>query len=243
MKQKSFFALILAIALVALSASASLAEVPSTADFFGDFLGDAWRSAALDGYIDTSHPSRQVGDVVYTMGDVIITGITGMDENGLAISDDQCAYVLATITAAPAEGTNIHLMPKSGYSTTDLWNEQDILSTPFDTIPGVIATAQEVSAATDAKVLNIWASINGLLDQNGSLLPGSVGFTCWKQPDGTLLISMEFMLETPVALQESYEMSVHIANWETTSEGKDLWEGHPKENWVFTIAPTKTEAN
>lgn len=242
MRQKSKFIPALAFALVVLLCSVSLAEVPGTADFFGDFLGEEWRSAALDGCIDTSHPPRQVGDVIYTMGDVIITGVTGMDEAGLAISDGQCAYVLATLLAAPAEGADVYLMPQSGYAATDLWAEEDTPGSPFDTIPAA-ATAQEVAAATDAQVLNVWASINGLVDQNGSLLPGSVGFTHWKQPDGTLLISMEFMLETPVALQESYTMSVHIANYETTPEGDTLWENHPKENWVFTITPAKASAN
>lgn len=241
MKQKMLSVLIITVLLIAAVTPVSFAEELDTSSFFIDFFGEEWREATLSGTKDTSHPSYQVGDAVYTMGDVIITGITDMNEHGLVCENNKCAYVLATMSVVPAEGANVQLVPSTGYATTDLWEIANLPTMPFDSLPRVEATAQEIAAATDAKVLNIWGNINGLVDENRQLLSGSSGFTHWKQPDGSVLIAMEFMLDTPIPLQDSYSMSIHIANWETTPEGKTLWEGHPKENWVFTIAPTKAE--
>lgn len=241
MKRNVLSALLLALALVLVFTSVSFAEAPSTADFFGERFGEDWRTAARSGATDTSRPFRQVGDLIYTMGDVIMTGITGKNENGLILSDDKCAYVLATMSIAPAEGTNIRLVPNAGYAQTDLWSKDDMDSLPFSELPANTTSVQEIAASTDAKVLNVWASINGLLDRSGKTLPGSTGIIHWLQSDGSVLISLEFMLDEPIALQETYDLSIHIANWETTPDGKTLWEGHPKADWVFTIAPSKAE--
>lgn len=241
MKRNVLSALMLALALVLVFTSVSFAETPGTADFFGERFGENWRIAARSGATDASHPSRQVGDLIYTMGDVIITGITGKNENGLILSDDKCAYILATMSIAPAEGTNIRLVPSAGYAQTDLWPKDDMDSLPFSEIPANTTSVQEIAASTEAKVLNVWASINGLLDRSGKPLPGSAGIIHWQQADETILVSLEFMLDEPIALQETYDLSIHIANWETTSDGTTLWEGHPKEDWVFTVAPNKAE--
>ena len=97
--------------LLALAGAACAAVLSRTADWFGAFYGQSWKDAALSGDVDQSHPTARLGDVTYTLDDVIVTGIA-LDEGGMSVTENDCRYILATGTIRPAPGANVVLVPE-----------------------------------------------------------------------------------------------------------------------------------
>ena len=97
--------------LVAIVGAAVAAVASITADRFGEFYGEKYKDALLQGDIDTTLRTRQVGDVIYELDDVIVTGITldneedNRGEDPMSISDEMCSRIYATGTMRAAEGT------------------------------------------------------------------------------------------------------------------------------------------
>lgn len=75
-KKKISLAMVLLIVSLFLSFTVALAAIMSnTAQRFGELYGEEWKDEALSGDVDTSNPSVQIGDVIYAMDDVIVTGL------------------------------------------------------------------------------------------------------------------------------------------------------------------------
>lgn len=221
--------------LLALAGAACAAVLSRTADWFGAFYGQAWKDAALSGDVDQSHPTARLGDVTYTLDDVIVTGIA-LDEGGMSVTENDCRYILATGTIRPAPGANVVLVPEDC--------ELDEPSGPN----GV--TALERAEAQGAKILCVRVTANGLVtssgqpftwtDDEGRTRYPDIGYDEMMQEDGSILFSMEIVLdESVLARQDTYTLSVYIANHEVSREGAHLMETRISEDWVFDIHPVR----
>ena len=221
--------------LLALAGAACAAVLSRTADWFGAFYGQSWKDAALSGDVDQSHPTARLGDVTYTLDDVIVTGIA-LDEGGMSVTENDCRYILATGTIRPAPGANVVLVPEDC--------ELDEPSGPN----GV--TVLERAEAQGVKILCVRVTANGLVtssgqpftwtDDEGHTRYPDIGYDEMMQEDGSILFSMEIVLdESVLARQDTYTLSVYIANHEVSREGAHLMETRISEDWVFDIHPVR----
>lgn len=235
MKRFTLRAVALVLVLVAIASIACAAVLSNTTEFFGEYYGASWRFATTKGDIDTTHPSVQIGDLIYTMDDVIVTGIS-LDDDGFALNFDKCGYILATGTIKPAEDANVVIIPED-HAVTDPWNVSSHYvgheNVPADAV-SVLAKAQEL----DAKILCARVTANGILDENGDMIPCSIGYEEFLQEDGTLMFSMEIQLDELIERQDAYTLSVYVANHEVDAEDNHLMDTRQAEDWVFTIKPT-----
>lgn len=243
MKKFTLRTFALALVLVAIAGIALAAIASNTADRFGDFYGEEWKNAALQGDIDSSKPSIQVGDLIYSMDDVIVTGIRlgGDDGNeGFAVDDSMCSYILATGTIKPAEGANVVIMPED-YLVSDPWNFNPYYN-GRENIPAGTPSVLEKAAETGATILCARTTANGLLDENGEMIPCDIGYTGIQQEDGSLVFTMEIQPMEPMPRQADYTLSVYVANHEVSAADEHLMETRQAQDWVFTIQPTPAES-
>ena len=225
----------LVMALIALAGVAFAAIVSNTADYFGTFYGEEWKTAALNGDIDSSKPSVQVGDLIYTMDDVIVTGIT-LDNEGMTVDDGMCSYILATGTIRPAENANVVVMPED-YLVSDPWNYNPYYN-GREGIPAGTPTVLEKAAESGAVILCARATANGLVDAKGDVIPCDVGYTGIQHEDGSLVFSMEIQLMEPIPRQDAYTLSVYVANHEVSAADEHLMDTRQAQDWVFAIQPS-----
>lgn len=233
--------------LVAIVGAAVAAVASITADRFGEFYGEKYKDALLQGDIDTTLRTRQVGDVIYELDDVIVTGITldnekdNRGEDPMSVSDVMCSRIYATGTMRAAEGTNVVLIPED-YLTTDPWNFDPYYG-GHDNIPADAVSVKDKAAQTGATILCTRTTANGLVGAGGELVNADIGYSGIVQEDGTLVFTMEIDLHEPIPRQDEYTLSVYIANHQVSPEGEHLMDTRVSEDWVFTIAPNKTEGN
>ena len=178
--------------LLTLAGAACAAVLSRTADWFGAFYGQAWKDAALSGDVDQTHPTARLGDVTYTLDDVIVTGIA-LDEGGMSVSESDCRYILATGTIRPAPGVNVVLIPED-YGLDEPWSPDS---------SG--ATVLERAEAQGAKILCVRVTANGLItsggqpftwtDDEGHTRYPDIGYNEMMQEDGSILFSMEIVLD------------------------------------------------
>lgn len=237
-KKKISLAMVLLIVCLLLSFTVALATIISnTAQRFGEFYGEEWTDAALDGDIDTSNPSIQIGDVIYAMDDVIVTGIEL--EGGLTNDDDLCTYILATGTMKPADGANVILIPED-YLLSDPWNFDPYYNGHANIPEGAVSVLEKANE-TGASILCTRATANGLMDSEGNLYEGDSGYAGIIQEDGSVMFMLEINLFEPIPRQESYTLSVYIANHQVNNEGEHLMDTRIRKDWVFTIHPQQAE--
>lgn len=221
--------------LLALAGAACAAVLSRTADWFGAYYGQAWKDAALSGDVDQTHPTARLGEVTYSLDDVIVTGIA-LDEGGMTVSETDCRTILATGTIRPAPGANVVLIP-----------EDCELDEPSGS-DGV--TVLERAEAQGAKILCVRVTANGLVtsvgqpftwtDDEGHTRYPDIGYDEMMQEDGSILFSMEIVLdESVLARQDAYTLSVYIANHEVSREGEHLMDTRISEDWVFDIHPVR----
>lgn len=235
MKRFTLRTVALVLVLVAIASIACAAVLSNTAEFFGEYYGASWRFAATKGDIDTTRPSIQIGDLIYTMDDVIVTGIS-LDDDGFTLNFDKCGYILATGTIKPAEGANVVIIPED-HAVTDPWNVSPAY-VGHENVPADAVSVLEKANELDAKILCARVTANGILDENGDMIPCSIGYDGILQEDGTLLFSMEIQLDELIDRQDAYTLSVYVANHEVDAEDNHLMDTRQAEDWVFTIKPT-----
>ncbi len=240
MKKFTLRTFALALVLVAVAGIAFAAVTSMTADYFTQYYGETFGLAARLGDVDSSKPAVQVGDLVYTMDDVIVTGLQlgrVEDNEGASIDDSLCTYILATGTIKPAEGANVVLMPED-YLVSDPWNFN-----PYEkgraNIPAGTPTVLEKATEQGAKILCARTTANGLLNDQGELIPCDIGYNGTLLEDGTMLFSMEIIPMEPIPRQDAYTLSVYVANHEVSATDEHLMDTRQAQDWVFTIFPTK----
>ena len=207
-------ALIAALVLALLGGIALAVYESRTADLAGWFGGEERKDELLSGDIAPSGESTRLGDVIYTLDDVIYK--------------DGTIYGSGVIRAA--EGANIVLIDENsgihepaGYP---LHYGKDY--TVPDDAPSYVELAQE----RGARLILAKCVADGVLDENGE--PDSVGYDQIPQPDGTIRFYFEFAgREGGIERAESYDVILSIANWEVTPEGE--WYDQDWDEWVVVL--------
>lgn len=228
-------AVVLAVLLTLGSAAYGLLE-SKTADIFGWFYGEEKKRELLAGDIAPSGQSYQLGYVVYTLEE--------------AIYKDGVVYGTGTIK--PAEGAKLVLIAED-YGVNEPAGY--LLHYGQEEIPDDAPSYAELAAQKDAKILLAKCVANGVLNQDGTLNASEIGYTQLPQPDGTIRFTFEFQgggaedgkwIADTIERAESYDVSLHLANWEVTPEGD--WLREDPENtyltyeWTVTVTPvTKGE--
>lgn len=236
--------LIIALVLIAVVGMALAAVSSMTAERYGEQYGEEYKTAMLQSDIDATPRSRQLGDVVYQMDDVIVTGITldnekdNRGEDSMSVSNLVCSRIYATGTIRPAEGANVVLISED-YLTTDPWNYSPYHNGGSDTIPEGAISVKDKAAQTGATILCVRATANGLVGADGEFLDADCGGDVVVQEDGTMIYYMEIDLAKPIPRQEEYTISLYISTHQVTPEGEHLMDTRISEDWGFSIAPTK----
>ena len=219
-------ALIAALVLALLCGIALAVYESRTADLAGWFGGEERKEALLAGDIAPSGESTRLGDVVYTLDDVIYK--------------DGTIYGSGVIRAA--EGANIVLIDENRASMSP----RAIPCTTARTTPCPTTRPATPSWRRSGEPGLILAKCvaDGVLDENGE--PDSVGYDQVPQPDGTIRFYFEFAgREGGIERAESYDVILSIANWEVTPEGEWLREDPDntwlKDEWVVTVTPEMKE--
>ncbi len=235
----------IALALIALVGMALAAVTSLTAERYGQQYGQQYKDAMLQSDIDATSRTRQLGDVVYQLDDVIVTGITldnekdNRGEDPMSVSDLVCSRIYATGTIRPAKGANAVLICED-YLTTDPWNYSPYHNGGRDTIPEGSISVKDKAAQTNADILCVRAEANGLVGADGEFMEADIGYDAIVQEDGSMIFYMEIDLADPIPRQEEYTISMYLSNHQVTPEDEHLMDTRISEDWVFTIAPTKT---
>lgn len=249
MKRFTLRTVIITLVLVAVVGVALAAISSITAERFGQQYGEAYKNAMLQSDIDADLRTHQVGDLIYQLDDVIVTGITldnekdNLGEDSMSVSDVVCSRIYATGTIRPAEGAKVVLMMGDDYQTSDPWNYSPYHNGGRDTIPEGAISVKDKAAETNATIISPRVVANGLVGSNGELLPADCGGDLIVQEDGSMVFYMEIDLVDPIPRQDEYTLSVYLANHQVTPDGEHLMDTRVSEDWVFTIAPTKAETN
>lgn len=225
MKKKLSLSLALIIILICILGVAAIAAMLSpTADIFGWFYGEQIKEELLAGDIAPVGQSFTLGDVTYTLEEVIYK--KDGDMNGL--------YGTGIISVA--EGEEAVLIPED-YKVDDpagylLYYGED------ETIPENAPSYADLAREKGCKLILATAIANGVI-LDGQKVVGDIGFTQLPQPNGTIRFTMEIIHEDLRA--DSYELSIYISNWEMTLTGEwlreepnDTW---LKEDWIITVTP------
>ena len=215
-------ALALALALVA---AAALAAVTSqVAEYYGWFYGADKRQELLEGDIAQPAQSLRLGDVVYTLDEVVYI------DDGL--------YGVGHITAA--EGANVVLLAED-YAVTDaagygLYYGEESLA------PEGAETYAEAAARKGAKILLVKAVAEAVGVDGGDILTlPSVGYSLMPQRDGSVLFSFELPTGVAVVEGQTYAIRLYVSCWEVTPEGEWLREEpndtYQGQEWTVTAEP------
>lgn len=243
-KRLTIRTLIIALVLTAVVGVALAAISSITAERYGQQFGQRYKDALLQSDIDASLRTKQLGDVVYQLDDVIVTGITldnekdNRGEDSMSVSDLVCSRIYATGTIRPAEGANVVLISED-YLTTDPWNYSPYHNGGRDTIPAGAISVKDKAAETNADILCVHAYANGLVGADGELHLATIGCEGIVQEDGSIVFYTEIDLENPIPRQEEYTISMYLTSYQVTPEGEHLMDTRIGEDWVFSIAPTK----
>ena len=220
-------AIVLAV-VVALAGVAYAVLRSQVADVFGWLYGGTWEREIRAGDIDAASQRYELGDVVYTVEEMVYKNE----------GDMQGLYGAVRIT--PAEGSNIVLLPQD-YSVHDIAGY--LLHFGMDEeIPDDALSYAELARQQGGKIILARLAVNGVY-LNGVLYDGSIGESWLAQPDGSLLGALEIVGDGSLPLEraEQYELNLWVSNWEVTPEGDWLREDPEntwlQEEWVITIAP------
>lgn len=242
-KRFTLRAVALVLVWAALATTAVAAVLSNTAERFGMLYGPDWKNIALNSSIAPGGQSIRLGDLIYTLDDVIVTGIS-LEQSGMNLDQSKASYILASGTIKPAEGTNIVLVPED-YALTLPWN-YDPHMYGIENVPLDAVSVEDHAAEKGAKIVLAYCVSNGLTDKDGNVLDGpahcDIGYTTYLEEDGTLAFTAEIIPSEPLPLQEEYTLSFYITNWEVTPEGEYLREEPnntwQKMDWVVTVKPT-----
>lgn len=223
-----------AVALAILLALGSVAYAlleSKTADIFGWFYGEEKKRELLAGDIAPSGQTYQLGDVVYTLEEVLY-------KDGV---------VYGTGTIKPAEGAKLVLIAED-YSVNAPANY--LLHYGQEEIPDDAPSYAELAAQRGAKILLAKCVADGVLNEDGTLNASEIGYTQLPQPDGTIRFTFEFegggaaqgeWIADTIERADRYDVQLHLSNWEVTQEGD--WLREDPENtyrsyeWTVTVVP------
>lgn len=214
--KKSPLKTVLIAAIMTVMVCGALAAVLSpTATIFGWFYGADKQQELLTGGIVPSGEAIQVGDVIYTIDDVILS-------NG-------ALYGSGTMKAA--EGAPIVLMPED-YKPYD--------PAGYDTLyghasaPANAPTYADKAAAAGAALRMTRCLADSVLNPDGSLASGSIGCAFFPREDGTVAFMFEFESDN---VQPGCTLQMYCANWEIAQTGEHLLQTRQAQTWRITVTP------
>ncbi len=229
---------VIAVLLTLLLGTVAYATIFSnTADYFRHLYGDQFADdIAMRGDVAPGGQSIQMGDVVFTLDDVIVTGFHATPEE--TYNDDSlCAYILASGVASPAQGTNLVLIGED-YPIDLPWN-YDPFQEGFETIPADAVSVADYAKEKGAKICRIRTVYDGLVDENGDTYPGTVGYDLWLQSNGTVRFSGEIVLDEPIPRQDSYKLQLYLGVEEVDpNTGEAVADTRVSDTVTFTVVPS-----
>lgn len=215
--------------LLALGGTAYALFQSQTAELFGWFYGDNKKEELLAGDVAPVSQSYRLGDVIYTFDD--------------AIYQDGTVYGSGTIRAA-AEANVVLIAEDYGVNEPAGYT---LHYDEYETIPDDAPSYTELAQQTGAKIVLAKCVANGVVNANGTLNADSIGYSQIPQADGSIKFIFEFDGGSPndrtmtITRADSYDVSLHIANWEVNEYGEwlreeldDTW---LKYDWVVTVTP------
>lgn len=215
MKRKPLKAVLIAALLTVVACGALAAALSPTANIFGWFYGADKQQELLTGSIVPSGESTQVGDVIYTIDDVILSGGT----------------IYGSGTMKAAAGAPIVLIPED-YKPSD--------PAGYDTlyggapVPADAPTYADKAAAIGATIRMARCLPDGVLNPDGSLSSATIGCALFPREDGTVAFMFEFESD---GAKPSYTLQMYCANWEITPAGGYLLETRKEQTWRVTVTP------
>ena len=186
-----------------------------TAELFGWLYGAEKKESLLKGDIAPSGENMILGDVVYTLDDVIYKDGT----------------VYGTGTMRPREGANIVLMTED-YGVNEPAGY--LLHYGEEEIPEDAPSYAELAREKGAKIILSTCIANGVLNEDGTLNASEIGLALLPQRDGSIRFTFEFEGggANTIDRAESYPPQPVHRNWEVTPEGlaEEGARGHLAEN-------------
>lgn len=197
------------------------------ADYFGDFYGGAFEQELLSGRISQQEQSAQMGDVIYTLQEVVYV------DNGL--------YGTGSITPA----NEIVVLMAEDYQVTDaagygLYYGEDSRA------PEGAATYAELAAQNNARILQAVIVPDAVGVDGGTMLPlASAGYSFYPQKDGSIQFVFEIPTGVAVEAGEEYVIRFWASSWEVTADGEWLRE-EPNDTylgqyWDAIVTPKPAE--
>ena len=210
--------------MVALGGVAYALITSKTADIFGWFSGEHEKERLLGGDIAITEQSYTLGDVVYTIEEVIYEG--GM--------------LYGTGVMKPREGANVILMASDHY----VFEPAGYILHVGDkeTVPEDAPTYRELAEERDAKIIMPVCYVQGFVDEQGELSSSEVGFLILPSPDGTIRFTFEFHgFHGKVPRDDTYTIRFNSASWEVDRDNNHLRE-EPQNTfvsaeWDVTVKP------
>lgn len=210
-RRKLFFVPALALILLLLAAAAVAAIYPKTLERFTQFYGEAWGARLEQGDAAQVGASCTLGEVTYTVTDVIYEG----------------GILYGTVIMAPAEGANVVLMPEDA----DVNDPMGVNPGYGETAPDGAKSYRQIAEERGARILLAKCVPDGYV-LDGELLTGDIGYFDTATQEGTILSSFEvYGWNGGIERAERYTLRMNPYNWEVTPEGEWLRE-EPNSTWV-----------
>ena len=225
MKRKLTLAPGLVLILVVLLAGIAVALYPGTIERFGAFYGEDFAKRLEGGDLAQSGASYTLGDVTYTVTDVVYEG----------------GVLYGTVVMEPAEGANVVLIPED----TDVNSPFGVNTGYGEEAPEDAQSYKQVAQARGARMLLAKCVPNGYV-LDGELLTGDCGYIDTATPEGAILSSFElYGWNGGIERAADYVIELSLSNWEVTPEGEWLREEPnntwQKAAWRVTVEPTLVE--
>lgn len=193
------------------------------ADIFGWFYGDRMKQELLNGNIAQQEQSVQIGDVIYTLQEVVYIddGLYGVGR----ISPASDSVVLLA--------EDYQLTDEAGYG---------LYYGPESRAPSGAPTYAELARQKNAKVLQVSTVAEAVGVDGGTVLPlACVGYSLIPQLDGS--VQFTFEIPTGVAVEQGSEYTIRLwsANWEVAEDGTWLCEEpndtYQGQSWDAVVFP------
>ena len=196
------------------------------ASLYGWFYGGRWEQEMKAGDIDIAPKTYRLGDVAYTLEEMLYKGEGG----------NQGLYCAVRIT--PAEGSDIILLPQN-YSVHEPAGYLMHYSAEEE-IPEEALSYGELAQERRVKIVTARVSVEEVF-QNGEPCAMDIGELWVAQPDGSILGGLEMSTES-MERSSQYTLTLRVSNWEITPEGEWLREEPEntwlKDNWTVAFTPT-----
>ena len=193
-------------------------------EIFGRFYGQERKESLLAGDIAIPEKSITLGDVTYTLDEVIF----------------QDGTLYGMVTMKPGEGADVVLMASDHY----IWEPAGYVLHIGDEeqVPEEAPTYLELAETADAKIIMPICNVEGYINEKGELSSSEVGMIILPNTGGTVRMTFEFAgYGGEVMRSDTYTIRLRVANWEVDRAGNHLREDanntYIGTDWEVTVTP------